>query len=253
MRQDTFDHVPTIAMLIAIPAILYLSLNYLIINKYFPAYSDANLTNLFSTVQPAVRSGTTTQSYVQPATASDLTGKWNTRVGNIPGVIYLNRKENNIYGDIYYQGVKENLQGQIQGNSRIILRGTSYKRLKGRGWFNLDTFNGNITSDFKSIRGNYTDTAGHSGYWFAAKVSTSLVEKPNNQLKLLSFTIKSSPSGALVKIDRKAKGTTPLTVALENGSHGIIIEKQGYKTIWDILNVKKGEKRTFDYMLSKKE
>jgi len=252
MQQKGFNPVTTMLLLLGFPAILYFAINYFIINKYFPEYSStdiAALINSYFTSQPN-RNKTTMQSPVQPVTAKDLNGKWNARVGESPAIIYLNNHGNTIYGTIYYKGVKENLQGEIQGSNLVILRGTSYKRLKGRGLFNLDKFEGNITPDSKSMRGNYTDAIGHGGYWFAARDSTYSAKGADNHLEFLTITIQSSPPGALVKIDRETKGTTPVTVTLKSGSHGITIEKQGYKTIWDILDVKKDKKRVFDYTLS---
>jgi serine/threonine protein kinase len=68
-----------------------------------------------------------------------------------------------------------------------------------------------------------------------------------------SFTIEvqSSPSGATVRVDKKTRGRTPLSIVLEKGSHGIAIEKEGYKTKWDIIDVDDYGKKQFYFALER--
>jgi serine/threonine protein kinase len=76
---------------------------------------------------------------------------------------------------------------------------------------------------------------------------------PPRQPEPTSFTIEvqSSPSGATVRIDKRTRGTTPLSIVLEKGSHGIAIEKDGYKTKWDIIDVDNHGKKEFYFALER--
>lgn len=66
-----------------------------------------------------------------------------------------------------------------------------------------------------------------------------------------SVTIQSSPSGASVMIDKKIKRTTPFSITLKRGSHGIALEKEGYKTKWDMIEVDNYGKKEFYFTLEK--
>ncbi|MDA8338753.1 MAG: PEGA domain-containing protein [Nitrospiraceae bacterium] len=76
---------------------------------------------------------------------------------------------------------------------------------------------------------------------------------PPRQPEQTSFTIKiqSSPSGATVRVDKKTRGTTPLSIVLEKGSYGIAIEKEGYETKWDIIDVDDHGKKEFYFALER--
>ncbi|MCL4537365.1 MAG: PEGA domain-containing protein [Nitrospirae bacterium] len=76
---------------------------------------------------------------------------------------------------------------------------------------------------------------------------------PPRQPEQTSFTIKiqSSPSGATVRVDKKTRGTTPLSIVLEKGSHGIAIEKEGYEIKWDIIDVDGHGKKEFYFALER--
>jgi hypothetical protein len=64
-----------------------------------------------------------------------------------------------------------------------------------------------------------------------------------------SIKINSAPVGAIVFIDKKKVGETPLTIALEKGAYGIAVEKDGYKSKYDIIKVEKGSQNEIQYTL----
>lgn len=64
-------------------------------------------------------------------------------------------------------------------------------------------------------------------------------------------TIYSTPSGANIFIDKINYGVTPLWAFLKRGLYGIRIEKEGYKTKWDIIKVDKDDKKEFYFTLEK--
>ena len=54
-------------------------------------------------------------------------------------------------------------------------------------------------------------------------------------------TFSSNPSGADVYIDDVERGTTPLTIKLNKGSHNIVLGKSGYRAWVQTINVGEGE------------
>lgn len=65
------------------------------------------------------------------------------------------------------------------------------------------------------------------------------------------FTVKvlSSPPGATVLFDKKQVGITPFSTKLKNGAYGIHVRKDGYESIHDMIEVKEGENREFNFKL----
>lgn len=104
------------------------------------------------------------------AITSNLSGEWKGEMNFRESSLELTQRGNNLSGTITYNDVKESLTGEIANGAHIILRGTGYTRLKGSGSFSLDTFYGTVSDNGKTIRGDYKDTANHSGNWFVTKV-----------------------------------------------------------------------------------
>jgi hypothetical protein len=68
-------------------------------------------------------------------------------------------------GVVTYEGVKESVSIYVESDGTVIMQGTSYRRLKGNGSYNLDRFRGNLLPDHLSLEGVYADTAGRGGRW----------------------------------------------------------------------------------------
>ncbi|MGR3174591.1 MAG: Lcl domain-containing protein [Candidatus Scalindua sp.] len=105
------------------------------------------------------------------AISNKLPGKWEGNVGNEQAKLTItdNSNKNKFYGYIIYNKIKEYLFVEIRNNGQVVLRGTRYERLGGKGNFSLDTFYGRLSEDGRSISGNYVDTAGNKGNWSVTK------------------------------------------------------------------------------------
>lgn len=113
---------------------------------------------------------------VENAFSANLSGKWKGRVGSggfwgksKPAKLFISQNGLRLSGKIIYEGIEEDLEGEIANNGQIVLRGVSYRRLSGQGDFNLDTFNG-VMPNKTTIKGNYVDTSGSRGEWSVSKV-----------------------------------------------------------------------------------
>ncbi len=73
--------------------------------------------------------------------------------------------------------------------------------------------------------------------------------QPKPEPKSIKVSIQSAPSGASVMINNKLKGSTPFSIALDDGAYGIHISMKKYKPVWDILKIKKNGKKDFFYTL----
>lgn len=188
------------------------------------------------------------QTTAQLPVAINISGEWEGKVNNKPAKLSIAQDGNSLKGNIDCNNVKEFLSGEINNDS-IVLRGTYFFAKKGTG-FSLDTFSGTISSqDGDFIRGNYTDEDGHSGTWFVTKrKSPPAVSQESTSFKII---INSSPSYASVFIDKKPFGTTPLSIVLKQGTHGICIKNIGYKSIYGITKIEENGQREFNYVLEK--
>jgi hypothetical protein len=63
------------------------------------------------------------------------------------------------------------------------------------------------------------------------------------------LSVDSTPQGASVYIDNILRGTTPLTTILIEGTHSILVKKEGYKDITDSVTIKRCETTTRLYTL----
>lgn len=77
-------------------------------------------------------------------------------------------------------------------------------------------------------------------------VNASLISNMGN------LSIASNPSNCSIFIDEKPRGPTPFEGSIEQGSHKIRIEKEGYTPIEEVMIVKKNEKSTKSYTLQMK-
>lgn len=74
--------------------------------------------------------------------------------------------------------------------------------------------------------------------------SPAVVEPTRFEIK-----IKSSPPGAVVTINKKESGETPLSVVLEKGSHGIAVKKEGYETAFGIIEANQNSPKQVEFAL----
>ena len=104
---------------------------------------------------------------------NELPGRWHGKVGNSPATLFITKENNQLSGKIVYDGVEEDLSIRFGRNNKdnivLILKGAGYNRLRGKGYFNLDTFHGIISPDDRSINGSYKDTSGKNGNWSVIK------------------------------------------------------------------------------------
>lgn len=78
------------------------------------------------------------------------------------------------------------------------------------------------------------------------KLIPDLLQHHESEPTSFSVIIDSSPSGAKVFIDKKQVGITPFSITLEKGSYGIRVEKEGYKSAYEITE---GGDREFNFKL----
>lgn len=71
----------------------------------------------------------------------------------------------------------------------------------------------------------------------SSKQAASTEGAVEQETKSAVVVIKSTPTGATVFIDKKQVGTTPLALDLKSGSHGLAIEKAGYKSSYEIIDI----------------
>lgn len=104
-----------------------------------------------------------------PSNVYTILGKsdWKTQGNNVPGDLKVYFKNGRWFGRITYSGVREELSVEVNTDCSFVLRGTSFRRLSGRGTFALDTFSGRLSSDSRSITGTYVDAANNRGQWSA--------------------------------------------------------------------------------------
>lgn len=110
------------------------------------------------------------------AISSKLPGKWHGKVGSKKAVLFIAQNGRQLSGQILYDGIDEKLSVEIKGNSQIVLKGTGYQRISGKGSFALDNFYGRLSNDSSYITGNYIDAARRQGNWSASKVSKNISE-----------------------------------------------------------------------------
>ena len=81
-------------------------------------------------------------------------------------------------GVVTYGGVKETVNIFVESDGAVFMQGISYRRLKGKGRFNLDGFRGRLLRDRLSIEGVYSDTAGRGGQWKFTKANPISDQSP---------------------------------------------------------------------------
>jgi hypothetical protein len=80
------------------------------------------------------------------------------------------------------------------------------------------------------------------------QVTVTLSPKPK-VTEQATLTIESSPKGAIITIDGKLAGTTPLSVALDPGGHLVVAEASGYETYSQEVALAEGQKRDLQVIL----
>jgi hypothetical protein len=65
-------------------------------------------------------------------------------------------------------------------------------------------------------------------------------------------SVKSSPDGADITINRKYVGSTPSTLSLAPGEYNVIIEKSGFKPWQRTMSIGQGSELKIDATLDKK-
>ncbi len=148
----------------------------------------------------------------------DLTGVWYGKVDKSDARLTLINEGYQLSGEIEYGGVEEKLSVEAKYLGRriyVTLKGTSYKRLKGNGNFNLDTFKGRLSGDGFVIKGVYRDTAGRGGSWIVSRARRLFVKTvpENSQIKISNIR------------EKFYQGIT-----LKPGSYQLEVSAKGYKT-----------------------
>lgn len=166
---------------------------------------------------------------------NEIRGAWTN--GEITGEWRLNRISKNTAQSNNNDG---NLAGELAGTF------SEEKRRKESKLSETPT----ATSSKKS-------TSAPSGYdmkdgrWVPTPAPDPNSPKSTYQREQSSFivTINSSPTGAVVYIDKKQVGETPLSLTLTKGYHGIRLEKDGYRTKWEIIELKRDSVKGFNFIL----
>ena len=158
------------------------------------------------------------------ATAIKLPGEWDGNVDNSMAKLYINQQGGQLSGKMVYYGVEEELLVDFKekdGQVFVVLKGTSYKKLKGKGRFNLDTFYGTLSTDGHSIRGKYVDAGRKKGKWSVSKVASA----PRTR----RLFVETEPVDAMIKIlnipPKFYQG-----MELDPGRYHVEISANGYKT-----------------------
>ena len=110
------------------------------------------------------------QSAIQ-VTRTKLPGEWHGNVGNRMAKLFISQESGQLSGKMMYHGVEEELLVDVKNKDSqifIVLKGTGYKRLKGKGGFNLDTFYASLFGG-NILKGNFIDTARKKGTWSVSK------------------------------------------------------------------------------------
>lgn len=111
-------------------------------------------------------------SQIIAVSSQQLPGKWLGEIDKRPATLVIRKEGNHLEGTMSYQGVEERLGiefGREKNNLVLILRGKSYKRKRGSGFFYLDTFYGTLSPDLQTITGYYKDDRGSQGNWSVSK------------------------------------------------------------------------------------
>ncbi len=101
--------------------------------------------------------------------------------------------------------------------------------------------------DLKIEPGSYSVVIEKEGYSSVEETvlvkQSEKVEMVRDLLLIPGITITTRPSGASVKIDGELKGKTPIKdLKIDVGSYSMVIEKEGYSSIQETVEVKEGKK-----------
>lgn len=157
-------------------------------------------------------------------TRSKLIGEWHGKIGRNKAKLFITRASKQISGKMVYGGIEENLSIDLKNNDGkidIVLKGTSYKRLQGKGRFYLDTFYGKLSSDGSHIKGNYIYAAKRKGKWSVSKVASMLGAG--------RLFVKTDPNGAKIRI-LNIQPKFYQGMELEQGRYHVEVSFSGYKT-----------------------
>ncbi len=98
------------------------------------------------------------------------------------------QKNNTLSGTMVYNDTEETLSGTIQNDGKIVLKGTSYKKLdNSRDSFSLDTFYGTLSEDGNSISGNCVDSAHQKGIWIMKRKGKAYTNNKRYMKKIWNF------------------------------------------------------------------
>ena len=173
-------------------------------------------------------------------TVSKLPGEWHGKVGKSTAKLFIIQESGRLSGKMVYQRVEEKLSVDLKNNDGqivIILKGTSYKRLKGKDRFNLDTFYGALSSGGDSIRGEYVDAGRKKGKWSVSKVASA----PRTRC----LFVETEPLDAVIRVLN-----IPLKfyqgMELEPGRYHLEVSAMDYQTkdLWVKINAGEDERLT---------
>src|ERR1035441_2755925 len=114
---------------------------------------------------PQVRVARTTLAALTPSQGERV--RWNGVMSSRAAVLetFVAPGTTTPSGVVTYEGVKESVNIYVESDGSVFMQGTSYRRLKGKGTYNLDRFRGKLLPERISMEGVYADTAGRGGQW----------------------------------------------------------------------------------------
>ena len=186
----------------------------------------------------------TTQRTIQTI-RSKLLGEWHGKIGRNEAKLFITRASKQLSGKMVFGGFEEKLSVNLKNNDGkvvIVLKGTSYKRLKSKGRFYLDTFYGKLSSDGRHIKGNYIDAAKRKGKWSVSKVGSVL--------GVGRIFVKTDPTGAKIRI-LNIQPKFYQGMKLKQGRYHVEVSFSGYKTQKKWIKLGSGEDRRINISLVK--
>ena len=144
-------------------------------------------------------------------------------------------KQSNISASIYISSSPEGAIVYVDGNVHGVTPLTVYNLSPGKHKISLSKYGMETTPQYVTLYSNKLSS-----------VKLTLKKSVQNAF----VTVKSTPSGALVYIDGKVAGLTPVYgYKLSPGVHGIKVQKAGYETWTDSLILSSGESKDIDVTL----
>lgn len=218
---------------------------------------------------PKVAAGSTHKNIESPST--NISGSWkgvysgkadDLHVGwkfdTTSYSMHISQKGTNIVGSTVEVSHNQRITGKIEGT--MVNKRVQFRRIV-QGI--VSNYEGEVSDDGMSANGTWNNAYG-AGQWSMEKTNATSVTRSSPPVQAYPsydyrrygadktmVTINSQPSGALVFIDKKQTGRTPLKISLASGSHGIKVQKSGFKPLWDIIDTRQNGQKEFNFALSR--